>query len=51
MRIASQSVTALGADTGWFKQPTGGRLTCARGYLGSPMPLGRAEPSSISKPE
>jgi hypothetical protein len=51
MRIASHSVTALGADTGWFNQPTGGRLACVRGYVGSPMPVDRAEPSSISKPE
>jgi hypothetical protein len=51
MRIASHSVTTLGADTGWFKQPTGGRLACKRGHQGSPMLLDRAEPSSISKPE
>jgi hypothetical protein len=51
MPIASHRVTALGADTGWFNQPTGGRLACARGYLDSPMPIDRAEPSSISKPQ
>jgi hypothetical protein len=51
MRIASHTVTALGANAGWFEQPTGVRLAFTRGYLGSPMPIDRAEPSSISKPE
>jgi hypothetical protein len=51
MRIASHRVTALGTATGWFNQPTGGGLVCARGYPGSCMPIDRAEPSLISKPE